>query len=117
MSPEKVGASDPDGDPARPELERRSKNLRASLRILIKQAEASQYKLVHWERLGQPPITEKIHAVFEGPMEDAGKVVQEMLRMPRTRPRIRDIFPKGIPTLDRVTFELDVLPDLTSEER
>jgi hypothetical protein len=107
-----VEAPDPDGDPARvvERLVHPGEISRESLRHLIELAQAGKWRLIHWERYGQPPITDRVRGTFEVPMDQAGKVVEGVFATPGMRSRIRDVFPKGIPVIDKVSVEFEALP-------
>jgi len=105
-----VSDGDPDGNPALTDsLVRPAELSRESLRMLIAHAERGGYRLVNWERFGQPRIDRAV-ATLEGPVGRAGSFVQDVFHTPNIRPRIRDIFPKGIPVIDRLRIEVEVMP-------
>ena len=110
MAKTTVSDGDPDGNPALTDsLVRPAELSHESLRTLIAHAERGGYRLVNWERFGQPRI-DRVVATLEGPVGRAGSVVQDVFHTPKVRPRVRDIFPKGIPVIDRLRIEVEVLP-------
>jgi hypothetical protein len=109
-----VGASDPDGDPAKvaDRLADHGQISKESLGHLIRLIEGGKWRLTHWERYGQPPITDHIRATLEAPLDQAGKIVEGVFSTPGMRSRIKDVFPKGIPVIDRVSVEFEALPEI-----
>jgi hypothetical protein len=84
---------------------------RDALRRLITVAEAGDWKLVDWERFGTPAL-DRIVATIEGPAKGTGRLVDELFAVQDIRSRIRDIFPRGIPVIDRVRIAVEVTPGL-----
>jgi hypothetical protein len=109
-----VGAPDPDGDPAAvaERLLNHGEISKESLRHLIRLIEGGKWRLTHWERYGQPPITDQIRAALEAPLDQAGRIVEAVFSTPGMRARIKGIFPKGIPAPDRVSVEFEALPEI-----
>jgi hypothetical protein len=86
-------------------LLRRQEITRESLVALIAVAESLNLGIPWWEKYGQPAF-DKVVAVFEGPAESAGAVVERILKVEGITPQIR-IFPYGIPAVTNVRIEVE----------
>jgi len=78
---------------------------RESLIALIQVAETLNLDIPWWEKYGQPAF-DRLVAVFEGPAESAGAVVQQVLAVKGIAPQFR-IFPRGIPAVTSVLVEIE----------
>src|SRR5690242_15098052 len=79
---------------------------RESLVALIEVAEKLNMEIPSWEKYGQPAF-DRLVAVFEGPVENAGSVVQQVLGVKGIAPQVR-VFPRGIPAVTSVRVEIEV---------
>jgi len=78
---------------------------RESLVALIELAEKFNMEIPWWEKYGQPAF-DRLFAVFEGPVESAGSVVQQVLGVKGMASQVR-VFPRGIPAVTRVRVEIE----------
>ena len=79
---------------------------RESLVSLIQVAEKLNLNIPWWEKYGQPKI-DRLVAVFEGPVESAGSIVQQVLAVKGIASHVR-VFPRGIPAVTAVRIEVEV---------
>ena len=75
---------------------------RESLLSLIQVAEKLNVNIPWWEKYGQPKI-DRLTAVFEGPAESAGAILQQVLAVKGIASHMR-VFPRGIPAVTHVTI-------------
>jgi hypothetical protein len=78
---------------------------RESLVALIEVAEKLNMEIPWWEKYGQPAF-DRLVAVFEGPVESAGSVVQQVLGVQGMAAQVR-VFPRGIPAVTSVRVEIE----------
>ena len=78
---------------------------RESLVALIEVAEKLNMEIPWWEKYGQPAF-DRLVAVFEGPVENAGSVVQQVLGVKGVASQVR-VFPRGIPAVTSVRVEIE----------
>jgi hypothetical protein len=96
----------PEKHPIVPETLLRPQEIkRESLIALIRVAETLNLDIPWWEKYGQPAF-DRLVAVFEGPADKAGAVVEQVLEVKGIAPQIR-VFPRGIPAVTAVRVEID----------